>query len=90
MRAPASQHPGKVDPSPRCLLSEGFEGPEDGGFCFGKDSVGETPWGPLTRGPSMAHLRMHPVDVKSQWTEASRAQTTRRWPLWDRGSQPHL
>lgn len=52
MKAPASQHPGKADLSPRCLLSEGSEGPEDGGFCFGKDSGGETPWRPLTRRPS--------------------------------------
>ena len=46
MRAPAFQHWGKADPSPRGLLSEGPESLEDGGFRPGKVSAGETPWDP--------------------------------------------
>lgn len=55
VRAPAFQHPGKADPSPRGLLSEGPEWPEDGGFRPGKGSAGETPWDPTVApdpGPS--------------------------------------
>lgn len=40
MRAPAFQHWGKADPSPRGLLSEGPESLEDGGFRPGKGSAG--------------------------------------------------